>query len=378
MQLFAALRRHRDLVIAVVLTCIYVAELLLYPRADRDVAVPLAIATAMTLVLRRRAPMVVFLIVVAGNFAVVHFAPRFDANSIAFVAIFLFNLYSLGANARALEAWLGAVGVLATVVGFVIGDGAHQPADVFFALAFVGTPWAAGLVVRLRSERERELRARNLALAEETERAIAAERARIARELHDVVSHAIAVTVLQARGARKMVGSDDGAVKRALAAIEQTNTAAMADMRRLLSLLRDADDPGGRDAPAPSLEALDRLVDQVRGSGLAVELEIGGEPVPVPPGLDLSAYRIVQEALTNVLKHAGPDARARVEVRYGEDELQVVVTNTGIVDVVPGAAGHGLVGIRERASVAGGSVDAGPCEGGYAVHARLPYLTEAR
>ena len=149
---------------------------------------------------------------------------------------------------------------------------------------------------------------------------------RIARELHDTVSHAIAVTVLQARGGAKMVGRDDEAVRRALAAIEHTNTSALADMRRLLGLLRSTEEDGARAEPQPSLERLDELVEEVRSSGLPVELEVSGDPLPVPPGLDLSAYRIVQEALTNVLKHAGPQARARVELVYGTDGLEVAVT----------------------------------------------------
>jgi signal transduction histidine kinase len=147
-------------------------------------------------------------------------------------------------------------------------------------------------------------------------------------------------------------------------------------MRRLLSLLRDADEDGARTEPAPSLERLDSLVEQVRESGLSVDLQVSGEPLPMPPGLDLSAYRIVQEALTNVLKHAGPDAHARVELRFGTDELEVVVANSGAVsDGLTG--GHGLIGIRERVAVAGGAVNAGPVNGGYEVHARLPYLLES-
>jgi signal transduction histidine kinase len=220
------------------------------------------------------------------------------------------------------------------------------------------------------------LSARNLALQEENARAVASERARIARELHDTVSHAIAVTVLQARGGRKMIGRDDEAVARALAAIEQTNTSALADMRRLLGLLRNTEQEGGRAEPQPSLERLDQLVEEVRASGLPVGLEVSGDPLPVSPGLDLSAYRIVQEALTNVLKHAGPEARAQVEVRYGADDLEVVVTNSGQV-IDRSAGGHGLIGIRERVGVAGGAVDVGPVDGGYRVHARLPYLLGA-
>jgi signal transduction histidine kinase len=289
-----------------------------------------------------------------------------------FVVVFLLNLWSLGRHARGVEAWLGVAGVLLTVTFFVVGDGAHDPSDIFFGLAFCGTPWAAGVAVRLRRERERELTASNAALELQARRAVADERARIARELHDVVSHAIAVTVLQARGGRKLVGRDDEAVRRALDVIEETNASALADMRRLLSLLRTTEEDGpSRADPQPTLARLDELVEQVRSSGLPVELHVQGSG-PVPPGIDLSAYRIVQEALTNVLKHGGPDARATVEVCYGSDDVAVTVRNTGLVGgTAPG--GHGLVGIRERVNVVGGQVDAGPEADGYAVRARLPY-----
>lgn len=373
MPLPATVRRHGDLLVAVLLALAYVVELLTYPPADLSYAIPLALGTGLVLAWRRRAPFVVFLLVTVLNLSVVHWAPGFDANSVVFVAIFLFNLYSLGAHARGVEAWLAVLGVVGTTVGFVIGDGAHGPSDIFFAMVVCGIPWASGVIVRLRLDRERELRARNEALQEENARAIATERARIARELHDTVSHAIAVTVLQARGGRKMVGRDDEAVRHALDSIEHTNTSALADMRRLLGLLRNTDGEE-RAEPQPSLERLDQLVEEVRSSGLPVDLEVSGDPLPVPPGLDLSAYRIVQEALTNVLKHAGPQATARVHLNYGPEDLEVAVTNSGTTTTSGSGTGHGLIGIRERASVAGGSVEAGPADGGYVVRARLPYL----
>jgi signal transduction histidine kinase len=148
-------------------------------------------------------------------------------------------------------------------------------------------------------------------------------------------------------------------------------------MRRLLSLLREAeDDNGARSEPQPTLDRLDDLVEQVRSSGLPVDLRVHGVG-PVPPGVDLSAYRIVQEALTNVLKHGGPQARATVEIVYGDDDLDVAVRNTGSVNGHENGAGHGLIGIRERVAVVGGEVDAGPETGGFAVRARLPYSVDA-
>jgi signal transduction histidine kinase len=180
--------------------------------------------------------------------------------------------------------------------------------------------------------------------------------------------------VLQARGGRRLLGTDDEAVRRALDAIVQTNTAALGDMRRLLAVLRDTEDEvSSRQAPQPSLDRLDDLVSQVRLSGLAVDLEQTGDDGAVPPGVDLSAYRIVQEALTNVLKHAGAGVTAQVRIDRRPDELVVSVTDDGVAAPESGH-GSGLIGIRERAAVVGGEAHAGPAPGGgYQVTARLPY-----
>ena len=377
MPLRSLVRRHGDLLLAGAIAVLYVAELLRYDQAELALVIPLGVGASLALALRRRLPLVAFVVVTVLNVSVTHAAPDFDAHSISFVLVFFLNLWSLGRHARGLEAWLGVLGVLGTVVMFAVGDQAYEPSDFFFAFVFCGTPWAAGVAVRVRRERETELAASNAALEERAQRAVADERARIARELHDVVSHAIAVTVLQARGGRKLVGTDDEAVRRALDAIEQTNASALGDMRRLLSLLRDAEDgSGARSEPQPTLERLDDLVEQVRRSGLPVDLRVQGVG-PVPPGVDLSAYRIVQEALTNVLKHGGPDACATVEVVYGEDGLDVAVSNTGRVNGHANGGGHGLIGIRERVAVVGGQVDAGPVDDGFAVRARLPYSVDA-
>jgi signal transduction histidine kinase len=192
------------------------------------------------------------------------------------------------------------------------------------------------------------------------------------------------VTVLQARGARRLVGVDDSAVRRALGAIEQTNTAALGDMRRLLAVLRDTEDrDDGGLAPQPSLSRLGELVRQVRSSGLAVDLEVCGEASSVPPGVDLSAYRIVQEALTNVLKHAGTKARACVKVTYRPDGVDVAVSDDGparsrVGEGLRRGDGQGLINIRERVAVVGGTVEVGPRrQGGFLVRAHLPYSVQA-
>ncbi len=377
MALRRLVRRHGDALIALALATVYVVELLRFPDAHLDVTLPLGVGACLALAVRRRAPLAIFVIVTVLNGAVPHLAQAFDANSISFVAVFIVNLYSLGAHARGIEFWLGAVGVAVSTVFATLEDGDTSPSGLFFFLVLTGLPWAVGVAFRLRRDKDRELREREQEARAETTRAVADERARIARELHDVVSHAIAVTVLQARGGRKLVGRDDDSVRRALRAIEETNTAALADMRRLLALLRESGSGGPELEPLPSLERLEHLVDHVRGSGVPVEFEVTGDPVPLPPGLELSAFRIVQEALTNVLKHGGAAARARVELAYGAEGLEVCVTNTGTsAAAVSANGGQGLIGIRERVAVAGGDVEVGPAPDGFAVRARLPYLLE--
>ena len=392
--------RHRDALLAGVLTAVFVAEVALWDEADHVRAVPCALLAGSALAFRRKTPLAAFLLAWAGCWGVLHLAPGIDNDSVAFIVIFFVSIYSLGRYTMGHEVWLGGLAVLGYVVVFVVGDVGRNPdlGDVAYATLFVGGPWAGGLTMRLRHDRENVLAARNEQLQhdheEQARRAVTAERSRIARELHDVVSHAIAVTVLQARGGRKMIGLDDPAVRRALDAIEHTNSQALGDMRRLLSLLRDTEeepvDTGGemRADPQPSLDRLDSLLARLRDSGLPIELTVTGKPDGVPPGVDLSAYRIIQEALTNVLKHAGPAARARVEITYSPDDLQVCVSDDGIVHSENGTAGgngegrgrghgHGLIGIRERVAVVGGHVEVGPGESdGFVVRARLPYAVE--
>jgi signal transduction histidine kinase len=196
--------------------------------------------------------------------------------------------------------------------------------------------------------------------------------------LHDVVAHNVSVMVVQAGAARRTVDRDTAGAKEAMNLIETTGRQALDEMRRLLGVLRKEDDQE-RPAltPQPSVRYLDQLVAQVRKAGLPVELEVEGDPRPLASGVDLSAYRIVQEALTNSLKHAGP-AHATVRVRYGADDVEVTVTDDGrgpeAGDGANGtASGHGLVGIRERVALYGGELEAGPRRGGgYTVRAKLP------
>jgi signal transduction histidine kinase len=242
-------------------------------------------------------------------------------------------------------------------------------AGAFFAVAILAA-WLIGVFVH--SGRERTALQ---ALAANHERAaheaVAEERARLARELHDIVSHNLSVVVLQAGGAR---AQGDHAPAGTLEKIERSSREALVEMRRLLGVLRDNDDDDATLAPQPGIAQLDALAATMRAAGLPVELAVEGDYADLPPALDLSAYRIVQEALTNTLKHAGPaNARVRIRRHTGAVTIDIDDDGAGNPNGRSSGAGHGLVGMRERVALFGGELDAAPRpQGGYAVHARLP------
>jgi signal transduction histidine kinase len=248
-------------------------------------------------------------------------------------------------------------------------DGTGITADtVIFYTLLLSTPWAAGRAVRQRRLRDRELELEKGRAAA----AIVEERARIARELHDVVAHSISVMVIQARGGRRVLESEPADARDAFAVIESTGQQALDEMRRLVGMLRSGEETLPL-APQPSLKELGTLVEQVRAAGLPVQVAVEGEPRDLPPGVDLSAFRIVQEALTNALTHAGP-ARARVVLRYRADELELEISDDGPGTGDGSGSGYGLVGLRERVLVYGGELQAGRQPGGgYALRVRLPF-----
>ena len=241
-----------------------------------------------------------------------------------------------------------------------------RAAEYIFIPAVFGLAWLAGFAFRERdvqataaeeradqAEREREAAARI---------AVAEERARIARELHDIVAHALSVMVLQVGAIRHKLPESSGEDREALEDVERAGRTALAEMRRLLGAMRDRD--GGAELePQPGLDKLEPLVERVRIAGLPVRLQVEGEPLPLARGLDLSAYRIVQEALTNVIKHADA-SRAEVVVRHRADALQLEIRDDGRGPVDAGSPGHGLVGIRERVKLYGGEMTAGAANGG--------------
>jgi signal transduction histidine kinase len=272
-----------------------------------------------------------------------------------------------------------AIGLGAALV--VVANETHRATEDFVAIPVLfAVVWIAGFALgrKLREIRAAEERAQRAERDREgrAQAAVAEERQRIARELHDVVAHSISVMTVQAGGVRRLLRDDQAREREALETIEETGRQALAEMRRMLGILRQPTDAPTL-APQPTMVNLETLVQQVREAGLPVEYRIEGEPVPLPPGIELSAYRIVQEALTNALKYAGP-ARAEVSIVYGRDTLELEVTNDGRVDGEGEGRGHGLVGMRERVAVFGGTLEAGPRPNadGYAVKARLP-LQEA-
>ena len=287
------------------------------------------------------------------------------------------GLYALGAHADRRALLAGAVAVAAAVLvidvpRLVAGDPVDDVLPAWFILAgLVGL----GRWVRYRGRETRQLADR----AEQAERtraehaalAVAQERARIARELHDLVAHSMGVIVIQAQAGQRTVATDPDAARGAFGSIETAGRQGLAEMRRLLQLLTTSED--GSVAPQPSLRELDELLARVRAAGVPVDLAVAGDVGHLPAGIDLAAYRIVQEALTNVLKHAGP-ATARVDLRLAGGALDVEVCDDGRrpVSAAGPEGGHGLVGMTERASLYGGTVQTGPLPGGgYRVHARL-------
>lgn len=380
----------RDWLIAGTVTLIAQAEVWTSDGYEPKSAYALA-ALAMTLPLawHRVAPIAVLVVAFSPLF-VMQLAGR-SLDSAYVMAVLLVAFFAVGAYCGRATALLG----LATGVGLLLAlllvenvvaiRGQQPPAvgDFVFLAVILSAVWALAGALRERSLRAGELEQRAETLEREREEraraAVAEERARIARELHDVVAHSISVIAIQTGSIRRRLRDERPGEARELVVTEQIARQALAEMRRMLGLLR-ADEDGASLAPQPGLDQLETLISHVREAGLEVELETQGDERSLPPGIDLAAYRILQEALTNVLKHAG-HARVRVNVRYSERELELEVTDDGSrVDeslessaVDGGAGGHGLIGMRERVLLYGGSLETGPAEdGGFKVRAELP------
>jgi signal transduction histidine kinase len=345
----------------------------------------LVLLHTLPLAARRRSPGTVLAVIVASGLAgAALFLPPFFFGPAILVAVYSVAAYG--------SRWVSVAGLALAEVGLAavqltpFGFEFEGLALVVF-MGVLAAAWLLGhfahnyraYAVRL-EERTAELKRAREELAR---RAVAEERLRLARELHDVVAHAMSVIAVQSGVGAHVADSRPEEVGKALAAIEATSRAALTELRRLLGVLRQDSEPRASLAPVPGLANLEGLLAEVAKAGLAVKLRVEGRPAPLPTGLDLSAYRIVQEALTNVVKHAGP-ARAQVTIRYRDHEVAVEVTDDGRgVGAVAGdgrrGTGHGLIGMRERVQAFGGDLEVGPRPGGgFRVAARLPLAAERR
>jgi signal transduction histidine kinase len=333
-----------------------------------------AAATIVPLAWRRRHPLAVVAAQAAAETATVLLAGHLAFSGVV-LAAFLLGAYSAGAYADRRALSLVLVVLSGLVPGNLLGLDRLMSGVPGLDAVVPLTAWLIGHAVRAQRRQLAALRERAVRLERERDAtaraAVAEERARIARELHDVVAHAVSVMVVQAEAARRVMRRQPDQAEEALRTVSATGTEALTELQHLLGVLA-ADEDRPELEPAPGLGDLDALVERVQGAGLVVELHLDGEVRPLPRGLDLTAYRIVQEALTNVLKHAGT-ARAEVRIRYADDGLGIEVTDAGRTRGRAAGSGRGLVGMRERVAAYGGELETGPrTEGGYAVRARLP------
>jgi signal transduction histidine kinase len=343
----------------------------------------LVLLHTLPLLARRRFPGTVLALVVGSGLA---FAALDLPPDLLGVAI-LVAVYSVAAYGSWSVALAGLAGVEVALVAVQLTPGRTGAVTLVINLGVVAATWLLGQFAHNYRTYAARLEERTIELEQARDelarRAVTEQRLRLARELHDVVAHAMSVIAVQSGVGAHVADTNPQEAAKALAAIEATSRAALEELRRLLGVLRQEDEPQGALAPVPGLADLDSLLAEVGKAGLAVKLQINGTRPPLPAGVDLSAYRIVQEALTNVVKHAGP-AHAQVVVGYRDQDVTVEVTDDGrgaVTSVSDGRAGtgHGLIGMRERVAAFGGDLQTGPRPGGgFRVAARLPFAADQR
>lgn len=351
-------------------------------REPNALAIITAIATCAPVAVRRRAPLAALSVSAVG--ILVHILVGWPEGGLPLAVLVI--TYTVGAWCPPRKAIAGLVITSLTIVALgIAGSPGLDTVGVFAVIAQFAAGWAFGVAMRHRraatEARIREAEERAESERQSTARVLAEERLRIAQELHDVVAHSMSVIAVQAGVGAHVLEDRPDQARTALEAISTTSRSTLAEMRRLLGVLR-GDDGARLHAPAPALADLPRLVDEVRAAGVPVTLEIDGGPDSAPAALELSAYRVVQEALTNVIKHAGQTTRVDVTVRYMPGSVSVEVVDDGRGLAASGNGGgqaaegscHGLVGMRERVDLWGGELAAGPVPGGgYRVRALLPY-----
>ncbi|MGW4292652.1 sensor histidine kinase [Micromonospora chersina] len=327
-------------------------------------AYPLVVVAALAVAVRRRWPLATLAVVTAASTAYLVLGYPYGPILLSFfVAVYTVAAYRPARDA----AVANGVALLVLLTHVFVGVRPPGLVGLMPAAAWVVVPFAVGVTVRL--GRENAARSRT----DEARRLADAERLRVAREVHDVVGHGLAAIHLQAEIALHLLARKPEQAEAALTAISRTSKEALDELRVTLTVVR-RDEAADERAPAPGLAQLPQLRERLAGAGLPVTVEVDGSPRPLPVAVDLAAYRVVQEALTNVLRHAGP-ATATVRIRYAPTEVAVEVTDTGRGAAAPagGAGGYGLAGMRERVTALGGSFAAGPASGGgFRVSATLP------
>ncbi|MEU9929886.1 sensor histidine kinase [Streptomyces anulatus] len=355
---------------------------------EQIVAVPVMLGLSAVVALRRRAPEKMLLLAILVGVVQLVFDVRPGIGDFALLVI-TYTVATVG------ERWASRLALVCSLSAAALSQlrweaepGGSWP-QVVFVTIIMTVPfvlaWVLGDSLRTRRAYFDQLEERAARLEREREAqskvAVAAERARIARELHDVVAHNVSVMVVQADGAAYVMDAAPDQAKQALETISSTGRQALAEMRRLLGVLRTGDAPeSGEYVPQPDVEQIEDLVAQVRQTGLAVDFKVEGTPRPLPSGVELTAYRVVQEALTNTRKHGGPDAGASVRLVYFDDGLGLLIEDDGrgaahelYEDGGADGAGHGMIGMRERVGMVGGTLDAGPRPGGgFRISALLP------
>jgi signal transduction histidine kinase len=372
-----------DGIVALVACAVCELELALSNNIDGPRGLNFVAAAAVTLPIawRRTAPLVVAPLIAAVVAVQSAFNGDLIENTVTPILTIPLAIYSLGVLSDRRAAIPGYI-LTQGLIWLAVLLGSDRSADTFvFTLLLVGGPFLVGRIVNARIQLARELREKATRLerdqAEKQKLAVAEERARIAREMHDVVAHNVSVMVVQASAARRMIDRDPDRAREALSSVEQTGREALAEMRKMLDVLR-AEGEGAALAPQPSIDELEALIDLARQAGLDVDLEVEGERRRVSSSVDLSTFRIIQEALSNTIKHADA-AHARVRLRFGDHEMEVDVVDDGhgVRPHSENGSGQGLVGMRERVAMLGGRLEAGyRANGGFEVRATLPLNTE--
>jgi signal transduction histidine kinase len=375
------LSRSLDVALAAAVTVVGLAELWV-PFSSRQGEGSLGFTAAtvvvagLALTQRRRHPLATGLVVLGCLPVAYVFVPLYVLFFGQFVPMGI-ALFTMARHGRGrVPAYGAAAGAAALLFVDLVVPVLQAPGEVIFHWGVFALVWAFGFGLRRHEARaeesQRQAVAAQVSAAEQAMAAVLEERTRIARELHDIIAHSVSVMVVQAGAAEQVVGEDPELVRRALSTIRLTGTDALGEMRRVVAMLRDHDEPGAL-APQPGVDGVPLLVAGARQGGLDVHLAVHGERTRLPSGVDLAAYRIVQEALTNIRRHASA-SRAEVRLVYSPADLRIEVVDDGVgTDGRPPAGGHGLVGMRERASLYGGHVETETAAGGgFVVRAVLP------